>query len=381
MELIRKKILIISPQHWGKMYLAKHHYAIELAKRGNEVYFLNPPEQRNFGVKSKITIKNHQEIPNLYLIDHSLFFPYSLRFHLLGIFNKLMAFHIRILKNKLPDLDIIWSFDLGNLYPFKKWNASHLKIFHPVDEPQNLQALKSAEHCDIIFSVTKEILLKYDFVDVPKIFINHGISEEFNAKEKINKSPGIPIRVGFSGNLVRNDIDRKTVLDIIRNCSDFVFEFFGPFEITSNLGGTKSDELNQFIKQLKQSKNVILHGIVSPEVLAHELERMDLLLICYDIQKDQSKGTNYHKVMEYLSTGRRVVANNITTYTQLPGLIAMCQSRESNVELLDILRKEAEVLIKNNENIHFNEQITFASENTYAKNILKIEQEIQKYHG
>jgi len=38
------KVLLISPQHWGTMRVTKHHYAIELAKLGHEVFILEPTE-------------------------------------------------------------------------------------------------------------------------------------------------------------------------------------------------------------------------------------------------------------------------------------------------------------------------------------------------
>ena len=40
----KMKVLLISPQHWGTMRVTKHHYAIELAKLGHEVFFLEPTE-------------------------------------------------------------------------------------------------------------------------------------------------------------------------------------------------------------------------------------------------------------------------------------------------------------------------------------------------
>ncbi len=43
MKIINKTILFISPGPWGINHVSKHHYAIELAKIGNDVYFLNPP--------------------------------------------------------------------------------------------------------------------------------------------------------------------------------------------------------------------------------------------------------------------------------------------------------------------------------------------------
>ena len=75
MRLKNKIILLISPQAWGNMFLAKHHYAIELAKCGNQVFFLNPPE---LGIKA-VEIKQHESISGLFLIRHSLFFPFQVK--------------------------------------------------------------------------------------------------------------------------------------------------------------------------------------------------------------------------------------------------------------------------------------------------------------
>ena len=38
-----RTILLVSPNEWGAMHVSKHHYALELAERGNRVIFLNPP--------------------------------------------------------------------------------------------------------------------------------------------------------------------------------------------------------------------------------------------------------------------------------------------------------------------------------------------------
>src|SRR5215475_14050817 len=40
------RILLVSPTSWGTLRLSKHHYARELACRGHDVTFLNPPNRR-----------------------------------------------------------------------------------------------------------------------------------------------------------------------------------------------------------------------------------------------------------------------------------------------------------------------------------------------
>jgi len=44
--LENQTVLLIAPQPWNHIHLSKHHYAIELARRGNAVYYLDPDWQR-----------------------------------------------------------------------------------------------------------------------------------------------------------------------------------------------------------------------------------------------------------------------------------------------------------------------------------------------
>ena len=67
---------------------------------------------------------------------------------------------------------------------------------------------------------------------------------------------------------------------------------------------------------MESSENVFLYGVIKSNLIFKFISDMDLFLICYDIKKDQSKGTNYHKIMEYLSTGKVVVSNNVSAYSE-----------------------------------------------------------------
>lgn len=75
-----------------------------------------------------------------------------------------------------------------------------------------------------------------------------------------------------------------------------------------------------------------MHGMLTPNQLALELRRMDLFFICYEVTKDQSKGTNYHKVMEYLVYSKPIVTNFVSSYTYLADRIFMPETIE-NTEL------------------------------------------------
>jgi hypothetical protein len=373
--LTNKTILIISPQAWGTMFVAKHHYAVELAKHGNQVYFLNPPDNNKWSIAGKhvrIKVEPFSGNKNLFLVWHDLYFPFVLKFHAKKIFDFLMRKQVKDIVSVInKSFDIVWSFDLGNLYPFSNFRNSY-KIFHPVDEPQNENGIRSAADADILFSVTKEIIEKYHHLNIPKYFINHGVSDHFfsNSFEHDEGS----IRVGISGNLFRPEIDRETMLKIITENPEVVFEIWGSYEINkANLSGGTDNDSEKFITGLKTFSNVILHGAVSSEQLSRELGRMDAFLICYDVQKDQSKGTNYHKIMEYLSSGKVIISNNVTTYSKMPHLVQMVPDRTHNNALPGLFKYIIQHLVQYNSPDLVKERITYARNNGYNKQLDRID--------
>ena len=374
-SLSNKTILLISPQSWGKMFVSKHHYALELAKKGNLVYFLNPPGEKVAGSKDNICIEVSGIHENLFLVNHHLSFPYNIKFHFIGLFHLLMQPHVKkILKKIGIRPDIVWSFDLGNLYPFSFFPKESLKVFHPVDEPLNSTAINSARGAELMFSVTPEILDKYKGYPIPQHLINHGISEEFLQADPAHKNNN-KIHVGFAGNLLRPDIDRRILLQIINENPEIIFECWGSYQVSeANLSGSVDENTKQFIYGLQQSPNVKLHGTVSSPQLAKELQRMNAFLICYDVQKDQSKGTNYHKVMEYISSGKVIIANNITGYKTEPVLVQMVEERDHNNILPALFKKIVGSLDNYNAAPLQEQRKKYATENTYGKQIERIEQ-------
>ena len=164
-----------------------------------------------------------------------------------------------------------------------------------------------------------------------------------------------------------------TLLQIIRENPTLFFEFWGSFKLEqSNIGGGENSETKEFIDKLQLFENVILHGPVSSNVLALGIKKIDAFLICYDVQKDQSKGTNYHKVMEYLATGKVTISNNISTY-QHSGLIEMILERANNNELPALFKNIVLNIEKYNSHLLMQRRVQYAIENRYSSQIDRIE--------
>lgn len=356
------------------MFISKHHYAVALGKMGNIVYYMNGPDQRRKMKPGQIVItaSGHE---NVFLVEYRLPFPYFLKFKARPAYDYLLRSHIRKLVQKLAGhIDLVWSFDLSNTIPLKLFPRDAKKLYMPVDELQQVVATKAAEGADVIASVTQEILDKFNDVNAPKVFLNHGVAEYF-INTSLNDVASEPVQVGLSGNFLRADIDTEILLQIIQSNSDIVFNFWGLVDYKgSNLLAEGDTNQLGFIEQLRIQPNVELHGQVKPEVLATAFKKVDCFLICYDVTKDQSKGTNYHKILEYLATGKVVVSNNVSTYSQYPGMLEMVNSRKSNQELPALFKNVIANLREYNSLQKQQQRIDFARHFLYTNQIAKIEE-------
>lgn len=365
-----KTVLILSQQDWGTMFLSKHHYAVELGKMGNCVYYIEGPSSDMSLRKGDVQI-HATEHKNVFFIRHRLSFPLFVKFKLPSAYNFLIAKHIRKLINNIPQkVDAVLSFDISNTLPLTAFGKCS-KILIAADDSKDKSAIDAAKGASAVLGIAKELLEKYEGYNVPKYLLGHGVATYF-----INEGPdahtNTPLQIGMSGNFLRRDLDRQSMLTIINDNAEVVFNLWGSCDYNnSNLLSDKDDDTLVFIEALRNCKNVVLHGQVSPSVLAAALKKMDGFLICYDIEKDQSGGTNYHKVLEYLATGKVIVSNNITTYDTEDRLIEMPAER-NNILLPALFRDVINSIDKHNALPQQQKRIAYAKEHTYISNLQKI---------
>lgn len=372
MQLVGKTILIISPQPWGNMLLSKQHYAIELFKRGNSVYFLNPPIVRSgiFLIRDLSLKENSNGIIEISYKSSKIL--YLLRHKLRKLYNLIVPF-IQSRIAKKAKIDIVWNFE-PNLYSNMKCFKGAFNIYHPVDFLTNKSQLEVASSANILFSVATEILSQFKpRFSMPMFQVHHGVSNDFLAEvNNFGRKKNLPnsnLHCGYSGNLLRNDVNTIVLEKIIEENKNITFHFFGHNGLSdSNLGPRFS---NSFVSFLNSSKNVILHGVLSQLSLAKYLSQMDILLICYDPERDMCRGTNYHKVIEYLATGNVIVSNHITTYSEL-NLFPMCKIGGTNEEFINLFSQVVCNFPNYNTIEMRNRRIEFAKDNTYAKQIERI---------
>jgi hypothetical protein len=368
------KILIISSQDWGSMYLSKHHYSVALTELGHEVYYLEPFKAGWKWNKRSFKIKD-VNIERLKVIEQTFNLPYNIKFHSNTIYNFFIKHHINKIETNFGSFDLIFSFDLTNSFPLEFFSKRSKKIFFAADWPLNKCGINAANKADLLVSVSQEILNQYKNFPISKQkLLSHGVADYFIIE---GLKPFVKydnkIRVGLSGNFLRPDLNRIMLLEIIKFNNNIIFEFFGAIEpSSSNLGGFFDLETLNFIDTLKEFSNVILHGIINPKLLSSELRRMDLFLICYDINKDQSKGTNYHKISEFLVYKRPIVSNFVSSYIDNPYVF---QSKDEN-GIVDV-KKNFNALLNNG---IFNLNYDIKLPLSYKNLVLKLFNELSIYN-
>jgi hypothetical protein len=149
------------------------------------------------------------------------------------------------------------------------------------------------------------------------------------------------------------------------------FHFYGNHSTASNIGTDSSKANLDYLEQIKNRSNSVFHGVLCKRELALELNQMDAFLICYDPQKGQSSGSNSHKILEFLSTGKVIFSSHFSYY-EGTDLFVMNTSRVDNTLLIGLFQEGISALNQFN-NSHLKEgRMIFSQENSYDQNLLKI---------
>lgn len=357
-------VLILSPQNWGHQQISKHHYAKALAQ-GHTCYFLNPPSGYSLFASSwKIEAVD----ANLYSISYNSPFPRVLKFKLPDIYRWL---NTKWISRKIKDISSKFEMliDFGYQREINGLQAidAKRKIFFPVDNQGNMQSCSRG--CSEFYSVSEVIVNRFNRLGIPMRFVHHGLSASFKEKAASvlqNDTPrdknqlGASFNVGYAGNLCIPFIDRKNFLETIRSVAPGVM-----FHLYGNQKANTAEE-RAFLKELSGFSNVNLHGQKSPEALCEALHQMDALWICYRAYGDYNL-ENTHKLMEYLSTGKPIVATPLISKELKQAEISVFwEENQQHFQVINTLQEQQEKQSAISKNVRF------ALENTYENHVRKL---------
>jgi hypothetical protein len=122
---------------------------------------------------------------------------------------------------------------------------------------------------------------------------------------------------------------------------------------------------------LESMPNAFLHGPQAPAALVQQIGDVDLLLMCYSVVRDPNRGCNSHKILEYMSTGRAIVANHVSDYAHKQDLIEMMPADGSGT-MADLFDNVVREIDRHNSPKRRRKRLAYALDNSYSKQIDRI---------
>lgn len=350
-------ILIISPEPWDGRFVSKHHYAYELALRGNDVVFYGPPE-----VNAKFTYEDVENPNGRIRILHAPKAAPGLRMIPPFIRRLIERNWLGKVEKALDvEIDVIWNFENSRFFDMG-FAGERLKIYQQVDLNQDFNPSKAAATADLAIAISDPIEKRIKPFARNFFRLTHGY-----AKGESGIRLDDEIMQGFStasvnamlvGNLNIKYLDIELIVKLIFGNPSVFFHFVGDYLPGQGLH-----------RALASASNVRFWGLQDARLIPSFLELSDILLVCYLADSHLEQLANPHKIIEYLASGKCVLATRTLEYEKYPELLEMAFSHK------DFLFR-FEDIVSNigfyNNSMKCQQRKDFALDNTYALQVDRI---------
>lgn len=357
MEIKGKNILLISPEPWNHIFVSKHHYATHLGKRGNKVFFLNPPSKLN--QVEKTNFENVFSVCYTGFIKGVRFLPSLLQKYLIK------KKYIQLQNLCKVNFDIVWSFDNSVFFNFFALPSNVYCISHIVDLNQDFEFEKAATSANICLSTTNYIRDKHLTYNSKSFKVNHGYYQSNESDKPFEVKNSRFINCGYAGNLDIKYIDWGLIEELVLNFPEVNFNFAGPW-----------DNKNAFPHVLNKP-NFFFHGMLDAQQLYPFYNQMDILIIAYKSEEYLEQLANPHKMLEYLGAGKVIIATWTEEYSDFNDSNIIIMARNKN-EFISKFRQVIQELDFWNNDLIKTKRKQFASNFSYENQINRIEEIISR---
>ena len=359
------------------MMLSKMHYAAELAAKGHNVFFVNPPRQSAH--KDDVYINDSIAIPHIAIINIK---PVKqgllLRHKFPALYRQLTKLYVKKIKKITGNhIDELWCFN-PNMFTAPKQFGAKKTLLLLYDFYKGKHVAAACKDADALISITHVAYDYYKRADKPSLLLPHGLAGCFAviAEERLKNNNfivqhGKKIKIGYTGNLLRQGMNTLLAKKLIEKNSQAEFHFWGPDSLKENnvSGLSEASQVHlDFLQFLKNSGNVVLHGVKAVNELAEEMQAMDAFIFLYSVKTDINAASNSHKILEYLSTGKVIISTFVSQY-QNNSFLVMSKDEAS---FLATFEKVISSLPEYNAPELQKKRMIFALENTYHTQIERI---------
>lgn len=350
-------ILVISPEPWDGHFVSKHHYARELSRRGHRVLFHGPPD-----ISGPMRLVAAPDTPGELRVLHAPRVAPGLRFMPPPLRRALEAHWLtKVERLASARVDVVWNFENSRFFDLR-FAGKRLKIYQQVDLNQDFHPETAAVSADLVVALSRPIEARLKSFAPNLVRLTHGHAAHPSSgclPDEVESSFGAaPINVVMVGNLDIPYLDVPLVAKLVAAHPNVRFHFVGGYSPGKALHGA-----------IARAPNVMFWGRQPSHLLPGFLARADTLLVAYLADQYLEQLANPHKILEYLASGRCVLATRTLEYEENPGLIEIARNRD------EFIAKFAEIVALpeawNTPELIAKRQ-SFAEDNTYSRQLDRI---------
>ncbi|MEM7108538.1 MAG: glycosyltransferase [Bacteroidota bacterium] len=267
---------------------------------------------------------------------------------------------------KLCDVkfDVVWSFDNSVFYDYSALPKDVLCISHIVDLNQDFQFELASKSADLCLCTTSHILERQKKYNANSHNIGHGVNLKEVDVGSFELNGYNRVKCGYAGNLDIPFIDWTLVKNLVEKFSGVDFHFVGKWESRKEF------------RSLLSKPNFFYYGQLHANNLQSFYNAVDILLLTYLYQHFPQQLANPHKMMEYLASGRLVVATWTSEYEELHNNELIVMSKLKDVFFRDFKNVVDDLSFWNSDQ-KFKSRRLFAENNSYKIQIERIEKLIE----
>lgn len=351
------KILIISPEGWNEHFVSKHHYAVELSRRGNDVIFFGPPTKSTCLLVENVSFDN----VSIFLLKSGRV-ARLLRFYPLFVRRFLEKCWLKKVEELIGGrVDVVWLFENSRFYDLG-FAEDRLKIYHQVDLNQNFYPAVAARTADICFCTSNVILNRLLKFNSRSFKIHHGCPSivGFNelSRDQLKKFDCGRQQVALIGNMEIPYLDFDLICSVVKGYPRVLFHF---------VGGFREDGVLR--SKLLDCANLVWWGKVQASHIPLILQHIDVVMVAYKAALYRDQVSSPHKFMEYFSSGKVIVSTYTDEYKDKLDLVEMLNNDEDFFNHLGLVLSN--LSFYNSDSMQ-NLRKNFASNNSYSNQLSKI---------
>lgn len=309
-----KRILVVSPEPWGSQRVSKHHYAQAACDAGARVYFLGPRYSDSIRVAAQ-----NGDTPTLVSAPRPL---RGMRFLPERLCAQAEARYLQRIATACGGrFDLLWNFDLYRFRHLTERTGALYRLLHVMDLPRPSDLRRPAQLADGIILISDRMREHVQASDAHVMQLPHGLSTK---RQDMSHPPELPpgTKMGYLGNLAIPYLDLAPLVQIAERYPQHWLYLMGP--MGGDLGGNKPADAALW-ERLTTLPNVVLTGPIPFDRIDVWLRAMDLLLISYDTVKYPRETAHPHKVLEYLRSGRTILASHMMDMMHVRDHITMME--------------------------------------------------------